>query len=85
MDSNAKAHGTQDIAAAYLEYLYSDEAQRLAGKNYYRPSNTEILQEFSDQFDLNMNLITIDDFGGWDEAYRVYFDDGAIFDQIYED
>lgn len=85
VDSNAKDHGTQEIAAAYLEYLYSDEAQRLAGKNYYRPTNTEILQEFSDQFDLNMNLITIDDFGGWDEAYRVYFDDGAIFDQIYED
>lgn len=84
VDSNAEEHGTREAAKAYLEYLYSDEAQRLAGENYYRPSNEIILQEFSDQFDLNMNLITIDDFGGWDEAYRVYFDDGAIFDQIYE-
>lgn len=84
VDSNAKAHETKETAEVYLEYLYSDEAQRLAGKNYYRPSNEEILQEFSDQFDLDMNLVTIDDFGGWDEAYRIYFDDGAVFDQIYE-
>lgn len=85
VDSNAEAHGTTEVAKAYLEYLYSDEAQRLAGENYYRPSNEEILQEFSDQFDLNMNLVTIDDFGGWDEAFKTYFDDGAIFDQIYEE
>lgn len=84
VDSNVEEHGTREIAEAYLEYLYSDEAQRVAGKNYYRPSNEEILQEFSGQFDLDMRLVTIDDFGGWDEAYRVYFDDGAIFDQIYE-
>lgn len=85
VDSNVEAHGTREVAEAYLEYLYSDEAQRVAGENYYRPSNQDILQEFSDQFNLDMNLVTIDDFGGWDEAFRVYFDDGAIFDQIYEE
>lgn len=85
VDSNAKEHGTEETAQGYLEYLYSDEAQRLAGENYYRPSNEEILKEFSDQFDLNMNLVTIDDFGGWDEAYRSFFEDGAVFDQIYEE
>ena len=84
VDSNVEEHGTREIAEAYLRYLYSDEAQRVAGKNYYRPSNEEILQEFSDQFNLEMRLVTIDDFGGWDEAYRVFFEDGAIFDQIYE-
>lgn len=84
VDSNAKAHGTEELAKAYLEYLYSDEAQRLAGQNYYRPSNEAILAEFSDTFNLDMEMVTIDDFGGWDEAYRVYFDDGAIFDRIYE-
>lgn len=83
VDSNAKEHGTEEAAKAYLEYLYSDEAQRLAGENHYRPSNEEILQEFSDEFDLDMNLVTIDDFGGWDEAYETYFNDGAIFDEIY--
>lgn len=85
VDDNAKAHGTEEVAEAYLEYLYSDGAQRLAGEHYYRPSDPEILQEFSDQFNLDMNLVTIDDFGGWDEAYRLYFDDGAVFDQIYEE
>ena len=84
VDSNVEEHGTRAVAESYLEYLYIDEAQRVAGRNYYRPSNEEILQEFSDQFDLDMRLVTIDDFGGWDEAYRLYFDDGAIFDQIYE-
>lgn len=83
VDQNAEAHETIELAKAYLEYLYSEEAQRLAGENYYRPSNEEILQEFSDQFDLQMNLVTMDDFGGWDKAYETYFDDDAIFDQIY--
>lgn len=83
VDQNAKEHGTEGPAAAYLGYLYSDEAQRLAGKNYYRPSDEDILQEFSAQFQLDMDLVTIDDFGGWDEAYATYFQDGAVFDQIY--
>lgn len=83
VDENAESHGTKEAASAYLEYLYSDEAQRLAGQNYYRPSNENILQEFSDQFNLGMNLVTIEDFGGWDEAYRTFFEDGAVFDQIY--
>ena len=85
VDSNTKEHGSEEAAKAYLEYLYSDEAQRLAGENYYRPSSEEILQEFSDQFNLDMNLVTIDDFGGWDEAYQTFFDDGAVFDEIYSE
>lgn len=85
VDSNVAEHGTKEIAEAYLNFLYSDEAQRLAGNNYYRPSNKKILQEFSDKFDLDMNLVTIDDFGGWDIAYQTYFNDGAIFDQIYSE
>lgn len=85
VDANAKAHGTEELSQAYLEYLYSDEAQRLAGEHYYRPSNKKILKEFSDQFNLDMNLVTIDDFGGWDKAYEAYFNDGAVFDQIYSE
>ncbi len=83
VDKNAKKHGTEEAAAAYLEYLYSEEAQRLAGEHYYRPSDEGVLQEFASQFDLDMNLVTIDDFGGWDEAYETYFEDGGIFDEIY--
>lgn len=83
VDKNAREHGTEELAKAYLEYLYSEDAQRLAGENYYRPSDERILKEFSEQFHLDMELVTIDDFGGWNAAYDTYFQDGAVFDQIY--
>lgn len=74
---------TREVATEYLSYLYSDEAQRLAGKNFYRPSNEEILAEFSGTFDLGINLVTINDFGGWDAAHAKHFANGGLFDQIY--
>lgn len=83
VDENADKNGTQAIAKEYLEYLYTEEAQRVIGKNYYRPSNTEILKEFEGTFDLSIHMCTIDDFGGWDKAYEDFFDDDAIFDEIY--
>lgn len=75
---------TREVAKEYLNYLYSDEAQRIEGRNYYRPSNEKILKEFSNVFDLNIKLVTINDFGGWAKAQKDHFADGAIFDQIYE-
>ena len=84
VDVNAEKNGTADAARIYLDYLYSDEAQKIIGENGYRPTNEEILKSFSDKFDLNVNLCTIDDFGGWDAAYETFFDDGAIFDEIYD-
>ena len=83
VDENADKNGTQDIAKDYLEYLYTEDAQRLAGDNFYRPSDEAILSEFADTFDLSVNLCTIDDFGGWDQAYQDFFADDAIFDEIY--
>lgn len=83
VDQVANKNGTQEVATAYLEYLYSDEAQRLAGENFYRPSNETILAEFSDVFNLDIDMVTIDDFGGWDQAYEDFFQDGAVFDEIY--
>lgn len=85
VDQYADEHGNTELARKYLKYLYSDEAQRLAGENYYRPSREEILEEFSDQFNLDINMITIEKFGGWDAAYKKFFEDGAVFDQIYEE
>ena len=84
VDDNARANGTEQLSHEYLQYLYSDEAQRLIGESGYRPTNEQILQEFSVTYDLTVELWTIDDFGGWDEAYSNYFEDGAQFDQIYE-
>ena len=83
VDENARNNGTEEIAKDYLSYLYSDEAQRVIGEKGYRPSNDQILKEFSDKFDLSMNLCSIEDFGGWNQAYEIYFEDGAIFDEIY--
>lgn len=84
VDSVVDDKGTREAATEYLSYLYSDEAQRIAGDNYYRPSNEAILQEYAEVFDLNINLVTIQEFGGWDEAQNKHFADGGIFDQIYE-
>ena len=83
VDDNADANDTQEISREYLNYLYTDEAQRLVAKYGYRPSNETILKEFSDRFDLGVKLYTIKDYGGWNEAYKNYFDDGAMFDEIY--
>ena len=84
VDEVVDQRGTRKVATEYLSYLYSDEAQRIAGDNYYRPYNKKILKEYSDVFDLNINLVTINDFGGWDEAQKKHFADGGIFDKIYE-
>lgn len=84
VDSVVDKRGTRDVATEYLSYLYSDDAQRLAGQNYYRPSDPDILKEFSDVFDLDVNLVTIEEFGGWDKAQAEHFADGGVFDQIYE-
>ena len=84
VDEVVDKRGTREDATEYLQYLYSDEAQRIAGDNFYRPSNQAILQEYADTFDLDINLVTINDFGGWDKAQETHFADGGIFDEIYE-
>lgn len=84
VDEVVDKRGTREAATEYLSYLYSDEAQRIAGNNYYRPSNPDILAEYKDTFNLDVNLVTINDFGGWTEAQTKHFADGGIFDEIYE-
>ena len=84
VDANVDRKGTRKVAEAYLNYLYSDEGQRLAAKHFYRPRNQAIAKDFSQQFS-DLKLVTIDaDFGGWKTAQPKFFDDGGIFDQIYQ-
>lgn len=83
VDKVVDKKGTREVAESYLEYLYSDEGQEIAAKNYYRPRNEEILKKYSDQFQ-SLDLITIDDFGGWQEAQKKHFADGGTFDEIYQ-
>jgi len=83
VDKTVDANGTREVAEAYLQYLYTDEGQRIAGKHYYRPTDEAIAAEFAEQFP-SLELLTIDkDFGGWKEAQTKHFADGGIFDQIY--
>jgi len=84
VDDNAEKDGTAEVAKAYLEHLYTEDAQRIIGEYGYRPSDEAVLDEFADKFDLDMKLCTIDDFGGWDAAYETYFMDGGVFDEIYD-
>jgi len=83
VDKNAETKGTTKVAQAYLEFLYSPEAQKIIAKNYYRPARPE----FADKADLDrlpkLDLITIDkDFGGWAAAQKKHFADGGVFDDI---
>jgi sulfate transport system substrate-binding protein len=83
VDKVAKKKGTAEVAKAYLEYLYSDEGQEIAARNFYRPRNAQILAKYSASF-AKINLITIDEvFGGWTKAQKTHFADGGIFDEIY--
>lgn len=84
VDKNAKRHGTEAVAKAYLEYLYSEEGQEIAAKNYYRPTLESVAKKYEKQFP-KVNLIKIDDvFGGWQKAQKTHFADGGVFDEIYQ-
>jgi sulfate transport system substrate-binding protein len=83
VEKNAKKHGTEELAKAYLTYVYSAEAQDIAGKHFYRPRDAKALEKWSKNFP-KINLVTIDkEFGGWAKAQKTHFDDGGTFDQVY--
>lgn len=80
IDKVVDRHGTRKVAEAYLNYLYTDEGQKLAAKHYYRPINKKIPTKLAHI----KKLYTIDkDFGGWQKAQKTHFADGGTFDQIY--
>ena len=82
VDKNVDRKGTRKVAEAYLQYLYSDEGQELAAKNFYRPTNEKIKAKFEKTLP-KLPLFTIDQaFGGWDKASKEHFADGALYDQI---
>jgi len=82
VDGVARRHGTSAVAKAYLEYLYSPEAQDLIGANHYRPSEPAAAAKYASKFP-KLDLVKISDFDGWKAAQTKFFADGAIFDQIY--
>ncbi len=85
VDKVVDKKGTRAVAEAYLKYWYTKEAQDIAGRNYYRPTDPEIAKKYAEAFP-KVELFKIDDvFGGWTKAQKTHFADGGVFDQIYKD
>ena len=84
VDKVVDRRGTRKVAEAYLNYLYSDAGQELAGKHYYRPINEKIAAKYASQFP-KLKLLTVDEIaGGWTKTQKTHFADGGTFDQIYQ-
>jgi sulfate transport system substrate-binding protein len=84
VDKVVTRKGTEAVAQAYLQYLYSDEGQEIAAKHFYRPRNEAVAAKYAGQF-AKLNLFTIDEvFGGWQKAQLTHFADGGVFDEIYK-
>ncbi|WDQ97890.1 sulfate ABC transporter substrate-binding protein [Devosia sp. J2-20] len=83
VDVNVDTNGTRDLAQGYLDYLYSDVGQSIAAKHYFRPSQPEFAAPEDLARFAELNLVTIEEFGGWRDAQARFFGDGGIFDQIY--
>ena len=81
IDAVVDQHKTRAVAEEYVKHLYSPEAQELAARHFFRPTDPAIAAKVKDRFPA-MNLVTIGDLGGWQKAQQTHFADGAIFDQI---
>jgi sulfate transport system substrate-binding protein len=75
--------GSGELAKAYLDYLYSDEAQEIAAKHAMRPRNAAVLKKYAQVFKPITLFQVSDYFGSLTEAQKVHFNDGGLFDKIY--
>jgi sulfate transport system substrate-binding protein len=83
VDKVARKHGTEKVARAYLEYLYSPDAQELAAKYYYRPRLKSVAEKYAGVFPKVNTFTVVEGCGGWQQAQAKHFSDGGTFDQIY--
>ncbi len=84
VDKNVDRHGTRQVAEAFLNFLYTPEAQAIEGRDFYRPRDRAAAAKYKDQFP-DIPLATVEsDFGGWDKTQATHFADGGVFDQIYQ-
>ena len=85
VDKVVDRKGTRKVAEAYLDFLYTPAAQDIIGRNYYRPRDPAAAAKFKGQF-RNIPLFSVDrNFGGWAKAQATFFNDGGLFDQVFED
>lgn len=83
VDRVVRKKGTAEVAQAYLQYLYSDVGQDIAGRHFYRPRNPTIAAKYANKLP-PLELVTIEaEFGGWAKAQKTHFADGGTFDQVY--
>ncbi len=73
--------GTREVATEYLKYLYSKEGQEIVAKNYYRPRDPEIAAKYASQYP-QLNLVTIQELGGWAKVQAEHFSKTGTFEQI---
>ncbi|XGV87836.1 MAG: sulfate ABC transporter substrate-binding protein [Limnothrix sp. BL-A-16] len=83
VDKNVDRHGTRAVSEAFVKFLFTPEAQREFAKVGFRPVDPTVAREFENKFPKVNKLYTVNDFGGWDAVNKKFFDEGAIFDQIY--
>ena len=83
IDKNVKKHGTEKVAEAYLRFLYTPQAQEIIAGNHYRPLDPAVAARHAKGFP-KIELVTIQQFGGWKAAQPKFFGDGGVFDQIYK-
>lgn len=84
VDEVVDRRGTRAVAQAYVEFLWSPEAQEIAARNHYRPRDPRVAAKLGDKFP-KLRLVTIDQvFGGWQKAQATHFADGGVFDRLYE-
>ena len=82
LDKNTEAKGTTDAAKAYLQYLYSEPAQRLLAENYYRVRDEKVQAEYKERFP-DVQLKTVEDIGGsWEKVMKEHFNNGGLLDQL---
>jgi sulfate/thiosulfate transport system substrate-binding protein len=83
VDKNAKKHGTEKLAEAYLKFLYTPDAQEIIAKNHYRPLDPTVAAKYASSFP-KIELSNISQFGGWKIAQPKFFGENGVFDQIYQ-
>jgi sulfate transport system substrate-binding protein len=83
VDAVVAKKGTEKVARAYLEYLYSEEGQELAAKHYFRPRSAAVLARYAERFPAIRLYSVPEVFGSWSNAQKTHFSDGGVFDQIY--
>jgi sulfate/thiosulfate-binding protein len=82
VDKNVDKHGTREIAEAFVQFLFTPEAQKEFGDTGFRPVDEKVAQNYATQYPKVNKLLTVKDFGGWSEVQDEFFEDGGLFDKI---